>query len=78
MAPQLVLARAGHYFNAGNGTCSAATVAKVHGEGSAVNLSVLEADGTTYQRTSVPVNPTPAVEDTTSSFHLTRDCPWGR
>lgn len=75
-AGDIVLMRAGHYFNAGNGGCQGATVAHV-GDGW-VNLAVLEQSGTTVSRTSVPTSDTPSTDDTSNSFHLTRDCPWGR
>lgn len=74
---EIVLARAGHYFNAGSGSCSTATVAHVNDDGT-VNLSVLKVDGTPYSRTDVLVKADASREDTTSSFHLTRDCPWER
>jgi len=75
---EIVLCRDGHYFNAGNGGCQAAKVAHVFGEGAAVNIQVLDQSGQASTRTSVAVKPTPAIEDTSNSFHLTRQCPWGR
>jgi hypothetical protein len=77
MDQAIVLTRAGHYFDAGNGSCSAATVCHVWSE-TVVNLQVLNGNGDAVSRTSVAVNATPAVEDTSNSFHLSRDCPWGR
>lgn len=73
----IVLMRAGHYYDAGNGGCQGATVAHVWSQ-TVVNLQVLNSSGDAVTRSSVPVNPTPAVEDTANSFHLTRDCPWDR
>lgn len=79
----IVLMRAGHYFNAGNGGCQGATVAHVFSQANdehpaLVNLSVLQQDGSAVSRTSVPVAVAPSTDDTSNSFHLTRDCPWGR
>lgn len=80
--PEIVLARAGHYFDAVIGSCRTATVACVHEDRNrtpgSVNLSVLEHSGRAFELTSVPVNEAPELGDTTSSFHLTRSCPWGR
>jgi hypothetical protein len=82
MAKEIVLARAGHYFDAGNGSCRTATVAHVfedaNGTATMVNLSILDAAGGAVQRTSVPVRAIPTINDTVNSFHLTRECPWAR
>lgn len=72
----LVLGRVGHYFNAGNGACATALVVGV--DEATINVVGWERDGDSFRRTSVPVVPTPALEDTAASFHLTRDCPWAR
>ena len=82
MAKEIVLVRAGHYFDAGNGSCRGATVAHVfedaNGTPTAVNLQVLYQDGTSFQQTSVPLSAFPTTADTRNSFHLTRECPWER
>jgi hypothetical protein len=82
MAKEIVLMRAGHYFDAGNGSCRGATIAHVfedqNGTATAVNLAILEISGGAFSRSSVPVAPFPTINDTTSSFHLTRECPWER
>ena len=79
---EIVLMRAGHYFDAGNGSCYGATVAHVERsageiEGT-VNLQCLYQGGHTFVRHEVPVVASPSVDDTSNSFHLTRDCPWVR
>lgn len=91
----IVLNRDGHYFTPnGNdvdefgGSCQAAKVVKVHGNGEAVNLAVWQHDGEAFSRTSVIViGDVDALEpDITlrlaeaggASFHLTRACPFGR
>lgn len=82
MSKELVLARAGHYFNAGNGGCQAATVAHVendrNGDPLWVNVQVLTQGAQPEARTSVPYMPAPTVDDGRNSFHLTRECPWER
>lgn len=75
---EIKLTRAGHYFDAGNGACHSATIAHVFDGGNAVNLSVLSQDGAQFERTSVPVKDYPSVDDTKSSFHLSRACPFGK
>lgn len=74
---EMVLGRVGHYFDAGNGSCNAAIVVEVHTP-ELVNVAGWNHGGTNYTRTSVPVDPSPTTEATANSFHLTRDCPWGR
>jgi hypothetical protein len=74
----LVLGRVGHYFDAGNGSCSTALVVNVFEGDSLVNVTAWNHDGTPFSRTSVSLEAKPAIEDTASSFHLNRDCPWGR
>jgi hypothetical protein len=81
----LVLGRIGHYFDASYGSCSTAIVVDaaedVGTEAShtdMANVAAWNRDGMSFSRTSVPVNATPSIEDTRSSFHLNRDCPWGR
>lgn len=82
MDREVVLARLGHYFDAGNGSCSTALVAEAfgpeEGEATAVNLAVFNHSGSHTTRTSVPVDASPTTEATANSFHLTRDCPWHR
>lgn len=73
---QLVLGRVVHYFDAGNGSCSTALV--VDAGPSVANLAVWNHGGTQITRVDVPHTAAPAIEDTESSFHFTRDCPWGR
>jgi hypothetical protein len=74
----ILLMRAGHYFDAGNGHCYGATIAHVGDEGGTVNLSCLGEGGDPFPRHEVPVKGTPSLDDTKNSFHLTRDCPWSR
>lgn len=74
----LVLGRIGHYFDAGNGSCSTALVVHVFAGGAAINLVAWHQGGEQISRTSVPVSTSPSKDDETSSFHLNRDCPWGR
>lgn len=80
---ELVLGRVGHYFNSGNGSCSTAVVVDVVGEAqiaapARVNITGWSHDGEGFKHLDVPAVPAPTVEDTASSFHLTRDCPWSR
>jgi hypothetical protein len=85
---QIVLGRVGHYFTprAGGGACQTAIVvdaaedvgteADHHDE---VNLAGWNQDGTPFSRTCVRVEQVlAAVDYDHASFHLTRDCPWGR
>ena len=75
----LVLGRIGHYSygdSADGPVCLAALVTKVtpEGDGTIVNLAVWWSSGEPIQRTGVRVGePT-----STATFHLNRDCPWGR
>lgn len=65
----------------GNGSCSTALVVDTFGpDGAAtgVNVAAWNHDGTPFSRTSVPVDPAPSTEAHANSFHLTRDCPFGR
>lgn len=83
---QIVLGRVGHYFDAGNGSCSTALVVgtfpEATGEGdlvTGVNVQAWHHGGEPFTRTSVPVVVVIAAQDYhENSFHLTRDCPWGR
>lgn len=75
---RIVLGRIGHYFDAGNGGCSTAIVVHVFEDGDLVNLTAFNQGGTPYSRTLVPLEVAPKIEDTSNSFHLTRDCPWVR
>jgi hypothetical protein len=76
----LVLTRLGHYFDAGNGSCSTAIVTEAFVEegGNAVNLSVWHHGGDQFSRSSVPVVSAPTTDADANSFHLSRDCPWAR
>lgn len=83
---EIVLGRVGHYHvPAGDsaGSCQTAIVAFVHdnGEGApslhlAVNVAGFEHDGEPFRRLDVPVA-APSSQPS-ASFHLTRDCPYGR
>lgn len=86
---QIVLGRVGHYFDAGNGSCSTGLIVQTFEppagfEGAArpeptvVNVAGWNHDGAEFRRTSVPVDAAPTTEAHANSFHLTRDCPWGR
>lgn len=79
---QIVLGRVGHYFDAGNGSCSTALIVETFGpeggEATAVNVAGWHHGGDAFSRTSVPVDGAPTAEAAANSFHLTRDCPWGR
>lgn len=78
----IVLGRVGHYFDAGNGSCSTAIVveafASPDGAPGAVNVTAWHHGGDSFSRTSVPVDAEPSPDAAANSFHLTRDCPWGR
>lgn len=75
---EIVLGRVGHYFDAGNGSCSTALIVDAPSQ-ETVNVAGWNQGGTAFSRTSVPVDATPDTEaDRANSFHLTRDCPWGR
>lgn len=84
MPPEdIVLTRLGHYFDAGNGSCSTALVVEGPSGGLDdqffVNVTAWHHDGTPFNRTSVPVVKVVAAEAYhENSFHLSRDCPWGR
>lgn len=86
MDQEIVLGRIGHYFTPTSsadeelaGSCQTATIAHVwrgaDEQPSSVNLSVLEQSGRPFERTSVLLG---APATGSASFHLTRDCPWGR
>ncbi len=76
----LVLGRIGHYFDAGNGSCSTALVVDVIDVGGkvGVNVKAWHGGGEEFTRTSVLHSGSPSKSDEISSFHLNRDCPWGR
>lgn len=79
----IVLGRVGHYFNSGNGSCSVALVTDVTNPGQLEGLIDVNVVGWTHGNSSfghedVPVVAAPTKDDTTSSFHFTRDCPWSR
>lgn len=80
---EIVLGRVGHYFDAGNGACQTALVTAAFSsetvpDAGAVNLAVWNHGATQTARASVPVDAAPTTEAKANSFHLTRDCPWGR
>ena len=75
---EIVLGRVGHYFDAGNGSCSTALIVQVHEGATSINVAGWHHGGDQFSRTSVPVNATPGPDDSQSSFHLTRECPWSR
>jgi hypothetical protein len=76
-ASEIVLGRIGHYTY--ESTCQTAIVTQVvaytDGRTSLVNLGVWTHGGQQEPRTSVPAGPPARAGE---SFHLTRDCPWGR
>jgi hypothetical protein len=79
MAPQI--STAGHYFDAGNGSCQAAIVTKTYWAEQpdkvvAVNVVGWNHGGTGFARTSVPLDPAPTKEATANSFHTAEDCPF--
>lgn len=77
----IVLGRVGHYFDAGNGSCSTALVVQTdvaNTPPAIVNVVAWHHDGDTFSRTSVPVDAEPSPDAAANSFHLTRDCPWSR
>jgi hypothetical protein len=82
MGSEIVLARLGHYFDAGNGSCSTALIVDVIDDGETlgpdVNVQAWHHGGEPFSRTSVVVVDAPTAADDRNSFHLTRDCPWGR
>lgn len=85
MGEGIVLGRVGHYFDAGNGSCSTALVVDAfvpddaaEEESPAVNVVAWHHGGDQFSRTSVPVDAEPSTAAAANSFHLTRDCPWGR
>lgn len=72
----IVLGRVGHYHvpsGSGAGSCQTALV--VWSGGSGVNLAVWTHDGDQTPRLDVPVS---EVAAESATFHLTRDCPYGR
>jgi hypothetical protein len=71
-AKELVLGRIGHYSYAE--TCQTALVVKVQPDNS-VNVVAFDSDGDARPHLSVP---TGGVNQGTETFHLTRECPWGR
>jgi hypothetical protein len=81
MTPQI--SSPGHYFDAGNGSCSAAVVtdtfaALADGIPSAVNVAGWNHGGTAFTRSSVPIDLAPNLEASANSFHLKEECPWKR
>lgn len=83
MGKQIGLGRIGHYFDAGNGSCSTAIVVDTFGpadqESTAVNVNAWNHGTTAFSRTSVPVDPSPSTEATANSFHLAGPaCPFGK
>lgn len=81
---EIVLGRIGHYFDAGNGSCSTAIIVEADNslddadEAKLINVAGWHHGGDAFSRTSVPVDAAPTAEAAANSFHLTRDCPWGR
>lgn len=80
----IVLGRVGHYHvpsGDGAGSCQVAIVAFVRPAGSdgaiRVDLAAFQHDGEPFRRVDVPVLVPESAGDP-ASFHLTRDCPWGR
>lgn len=83
MGEGIVLGRIGHYFDAGNGSCSTALVVETvpglePGQSGVITVKAWHHGGEEFTRTSVPVVGTPAASDSANSFHLNRSCPWGR
>lgn len=82
MSEGIVLARLGHYFDAGNGSCATAIVVNTDVSGEldipVVTLRAWHHGGEEFGRTDVPVVAHPSTDDSNNTFHLTRDCPWGR
>lgn len=75
----IVLGRVGHYFDAGNGSCSTAiVVGTFDGDTGLVNVQAWHRDGAPFSRTSVSLEASPSTDQSSNSFHLTRDCPWAR
>ena len=78
----MVLGRVGHFHvpdGDGAGSCQVAIVAHVHPSadgGELVNVAGFQHDGEPFRHLDVPVY----VEEgfAKASFHLTRDCPYGR
>lgn len=69
------LAESGHYSY--RDSCQAAIVTAVGDGGLMVNVMALDADGDIRSHINVRVRqPTP--DDGGHSFHLWRNCPWGR
>lgn len=71
---EIKLGRVGHYSY--QSTCQTAIVASVVGQRPlAVNLLVVDSDGDSEKRKGVVVS---GPQDGQATFHLNRDCPWGR
>lgn len=68
---EIVLGRIGHYSY--QSTCQTAIV--VRAGSPRLNLTVFQQDGQTEGRTSVLCG---RPRDGEATFHLNRDCPWGR
>lgn len=73
---EIVLGRVGHYHipNAGHGTCQVGFITNVDSANSRANLVVFTHDGEMERRHAVPVG----AVSLEASFHLTRDCEFGR
>lgn len=82
----IVLGRLGHYFDAGNGSCSTALIIRTFDKevsgrdwnAQKVNVAGWHHDGDAFSRTSVAINSTPSTDDSGNSFHLSANCPWSR
>lgn len=78
MDKELVLGRLGHYHvpGTGDGACQVAIVAHVTAwpAATSVNIAGFEHDGEPMRHLDVPVG---GPQDH-ATFHLTRDCPFGR
>lgn len=85
---EIVLGRVGHYHvpNSGDGYCQTALVtdatpAEAGDIGDpvpAINVVAWSHQGDPTPHIGVPVASPPEGDQVAASFHLTRDCPWGR
>lgn len=71
-ASEIKLTRLGHYSY--QQSCQAAIIVRVRPDG-LVNLVVWDGSGDQQKHGRVPVRP---VTEITATFHLSRECPWGR
>ena len=89
MGEGIVLGRVGHYHNPGARSCQTALVvladpldaSHLDAPDGTVNLAVWQHDGEQFRREDVPVkapNESLGEQGDVATFHLTRDCPWGR